>query len=80
MEAIFKLNVKQIDGAFVEAIKKMFNEKDVIIRISTPLDETEYLLSSEANERHILENSVAEPAMQFTAEEFRKYADKTLKP
>jgi hypothetical protein len=80
MEAIFKINIKQIDRAFIDAIKKMFNEKDVIIRISTPQDETEYLLSSEANQRHILENMAAEPAMQFTAEEFKKYAAKALKP
>ena len=80
MEAIFKINVKQIDRAFVDAIKKMFNDKDIIIRISTSQDETEYLLSSEANERHILDNRVAEPTMQFTPEEFRKYVDKTLKP
>ncbi len=79
MEAIFKLNVNQIDRAFVDAIKKMFNEKDVIIRISTPQDETDYLLSSEANEKHILENMVAEPTMHFSAEEFRKYVDKPLK-
>ena len=80
MKAIFKLNVKQIDSAFIDAIKKMFYEKDVVIQISTPQDETEYLLSSEANEKHILDNIVAEPAMQFTAEEFGKYVEKSLKP
>jgi hypothetical protein len=80
MEAIFKINVKQIDKAFVDAIKKMFNEKDIIIHISTPQDETKYLLSNEANRRHIFENRLAEPTMQFTAEEFSKYADEMLNP
>ncbi|MCX6272831.1 MAG: hypothetical protein NTU44_16765 [Bacteroidetes bacterium] len=78
MEAIFKLNINQVDKGFIDSIKKMFEKKDVIIRISTPEDETEYLLSSEANEKHILENMVAEPSVRFSADEFSKHTGQSL--
>lgn len=73
MEAIFRLNINQIDRSFIDSLKKMFREKEVIIRISSPEDETDYLSSSMANEKHILDNMAAEPAIRFTADEFKKY-------
>ncbi len=51
----------------------MFREKEVIIRISSSEDETDYLSSNIANEKHILDNMVAEPSIRFTAKEFEKY-------
>ena len=73
MEAIFRLNVNQIDRSFIDSLKKMFREKEVIIRISSSEDETDYLSSNIANEKHILDNMVAEPSIRFTAKEFEKY-------
>jgi len=73
MEAIFKLNVDQIDNGFVDSIKKMFKQKELIIRISASEDESEYLLSCDANKKHILDNISAEPSIRFTGKEFEKY-------
>lgn len=73
MEAIFKLNVDQIDNGFVDSIKKMFKQKELIIRISASEDESEYLLSSDANKKHILDNISAEPSIRFSGKEFEKY-------
>ena len=73
MEAIFKINVNQIDNGFVDSIKKMFKQKELIIRISASEDESEYLLSSDANKKHILDNISTEPSIRFTGKEFEKY-------
>ena len=47
MEAIFRIRANQIDHGFIDSIKKMFKEKDLIIRITVTEDETEYLASNE---------------------------------
>ena len=78
MEAIFKIRANQIDHGFIDSIKKMFKEKDLIIRITVTEDETEYLASNEFNEKHILENMVAETSIRFTEEEFKNYVSQTI--
>ena len=56
----------------------MFKEKDLIIRITVTEDETEYLASNEFNEKHILQNMVAEPSIRFTEEEFKNYVSQSI--
>lgn len=48
-------------------------ENDVIIKISEDMNETVFLSYYPANEKHILDNMVAEPSMKFTGEEFKDF-------
>ncbi|MDY0279137.1 MAG: hypothetical protein RBR35_01090 [Salinivirgaceae bacterium] len=78
MEALYRIKANEIDLGFIEAVKKMFAEKEIIIRITEEFDETEYLSRYKANESHILKNSVAEPAKRFKDGEFEEYTSKKL--
>ncbi len=78
MEALYKIKANEIDTGFIEAIRKMFAEKDIVIRITEELNETDYLTRYKANELHIIENMVAEPAKRFTGAEFEEYTSKKL--
>lgn len=78
MEALFKLKANDIDSGFIESVKKLFSGKEVVIRITTHSDDSDYLSYYSANENHILENMVAEPVKKFSGEEFNDYASKLL--
>ena len=57
MEVIFKLNANELDIHFLESIKRLFQEKEIYINISTKnknMSETDYLLSNPANASHLL--------------------------
>ena len=73
MEALYKLNSEEINASFIESVKKLFRGKDVVIRITSYADDTEYLSQYPANEKHILENMVAEPVKRFSGNEFNDY-------
>jgi hypothetical protein len=79
MEAIYKLNTREIDIHLMDSIKKLFGSKDVIIQISTINDETSYLLASKANKTHLMESIASEPEMVFTGNEFENHAKKLSK-
>ncbi len=76
MEALYKLNAKEINASFVESVKKLFSGQDVIIRITSFSDDTEYLSYNSANQNHILENMVADPAKRFSGNELSDLASK----
>ncbi|MDO9339766.1 MAG: hypothetical protein Q7T72_04470 [Bacteroidales bacterium] len=78
MEALYKLNAKEINASFIESVKKLFSDKDVIIRITSYADDTEYLSHYPANENHIQENMVADPVKRFSGNEFGDYSSKLL--
>ena len=71
MEAIYKLKSTELNNAFIEAIKGLFKGKDVVIKISEDIDETDFLTQYPANEKHILNNIAAEPTMKFNDKEFQ---------
>jgi len=76
MEALYKLKPNELNSIWIESIKKMFKDKTIIIKISTDLDETDYLTSYPANEKHLLDNIAAEPAVKFSGDEFMEYVNK----
>jgi len=78
MEALYKIKADELDAGFIEAIRKMFAEKEIVIRITEEHDETNYLTRYKANELHIIENMVAEPTKGFTGAEFEEYTSKKL--
>jgi len=73
MEALFKIKATEIDSSFIESVKKLFKGKEIIIRITSPGDDSEYLASYKANKDHILDNMVAEPSMRFSSKDFDDY-------
>jgi hypothetical protein len=79
MEVIFKIQPKELDEKLFLQIKKMFEGKPVTIIISTEMDETTYLTSNPANEKHLVESMASEPFVSFTPNEFEKHSKELLK-
>lgn len=54
MNAIFRLDEEELDESFLQGLKQTFAKKrlEIVVREE---DETEYLLSSPANRRELLE-------------------------
>ena len=73
----YELNTEELSDGILQSIKNAFNKKRVKITVEeAEMDETEYLLSTEAN-RKVLEESIQQlergEGIQFTLEEFEAY-------
>jgi antitoxin YefM len=82
METVFKLKTKELDMSFIESIKHLFKGKEIEITIKPAQDETEYLLSSPANKKRLLE-AIEEVKknknlIRFTGEEFEELSKTML--
>lgn len=53
MHATYRLNVSELDETFLKSLKTTFPDQDIEIVVYA-LDETEYLLKSEANRDRLL--------------------------
>ncbi len=53
MNTIYRLNANELDEKFVQSLKALFKDKDIEI-IVNEVDETAYLLRSEANKDRLL--------------------------
>lgn len=54
MNTIFQINADELDGKFIDTLKTLFKNKKLVITVIDEVDETEYLLRSEANSRRLL--------------------------
>lgn len=54
MQTIYRLNARELDNQFLEALKILFADKEIEI-IVTELDETAYLLGTPANRKRLLQ-------------------------
>jgi len=57
MHTTFHLKASELNEEFIKAVKVLFKGRNISITIEEDMDETEYLLSSEAN-RKMLEKSL----------------------
>lgn len=57
MTATYHIKEKELDESFLNQLKSIFKNKNLVVTITEEMDETEYLLSSEANKKQ-LENSI----------------------
>ena len=78
MEALYKIKTSELDSLWIESIKKLFKNKSIVIKVTSEMDETDYLTFYPANEKHLLDNMASEPVIRFTGDEFREYVNKTL--
>lgn len=53
MTTTYRLNSKELSEEIIRSIKEAFKDKDIEIVVSDLVDETEYLLSTEANKKHL---------------------------
>lgn len=54
MQTVYRLNANELDSQFLEALKLLFRDKTVEIVVTT-LDETDYLMKSDANYKRLKE-------------------------
>ncbi|MEX0272497.1 hypothetical protein AB3R30_25625 [Leptolyngbyaceae cyanobacterium UHCC 1019] len=53
MQTIYRLNVNELDENFLEGLKSTFKDQDIEIVVYA-VDETAYLMASEANRTRLL--------------------------
>lgn len=78
MEAIIKIESRELTDELLLKIKHLFEGKPVTITIKSELDDTDYLLSGYANKKHLHESIASEPTVTFTPDEFSQYVDHSL--
>jgi len=54
MHTIFQVRTNELDEKFLDSLKSLYGDKEIEIIISE-VDETEYLLKSDANRKRLLE-------------------------
>ena len=73
MTTTYHLNANELTADLIRSVKAAFKDKTIDITVSEALDETEYLMSSEANRKHLDESLRALKAgegITMTVEEF----------
>lgn len=53
MQTVYRLNVNELNDVFIESLKATFKDKEIEIAVYE-VDETAYLISSEANRARLL--------------------------
>jgi antitoxin YefM len=55
MQTIYRLNANDINENFLEGLKSTFKDQEIEIIVQTVVDETAYLMASEANRTKLLQ-------------------------
>lgn len=56
MYTSFHLHTDELDETFLKTLKKMFKNKRISISVEEEMDETDYLLATEANRKHLMDS------------------------
>lgn len=56
MTTTFQLEANELNDEFFNRLKAMFKDRKLAITVKTKMDETEYLLSTEANRKNLMES------------------------
>lgn len=56
MTTTYHLSANDLSEDFLKSLKSMYKGKTISITVEAEMDETEYLLSSEANRKFLLES------------------------
>ncbi|PIX32686.1 MAG: hypothetical protein COZ59_12675, partial [Bacteroidetes bacterium CG_4_8_14_3_um_filter_31_14] len=54
MTTAYHIKANELSVDFINALKTLFRDKDLFITVEAEMDETEYLLASEANRKMLL--------------------------
>jgi len=54
MYTVYRLKIDELNGQFIEALQTLFKDREVEITVSD-VDETAYLMQSEANRKRLLQ-------------------------
>ena len=76
MQASFHLKSHELNEDFLKKLKVMFKSKTITITVEEEMDETEYLLSSNANEKMLRESIAQEAEGELIKVTFGKGAKK----
>lgn len=83
METVFKLRATELQNSFIATLKALFKNNEIEITVTQVQDETEYLLSSPANKKALLdaikEVKKDKNLIRFSAKEFETYSKKLIK-
>jgi antitoxin YefM len=56
MQSTYRVRADELTDAFVQALKVTYKDKEIEIVVSDVVDDTDYLLSTQANKEHLLES------------------------
>lgn len=76
MDVTYRLKANDLTEDFIRSIKAIFNNKEIAITIEEKMDETEYLLSSEANRKMLMESIGQAKKGEIVTVDIGKYAKK----
>ena len=79
MTTIYKLNSKELSEELIKSIKEAFKDKDIEITVTDYADDTEYLLSTEANKKHLYKSIDEIESGQTVAMTLAELQEKYLK-
>lgn len=57
METVFHLNARELDEKFLEGLKKLFEDKNIIISVEEIVDTTDYLLSDPERKERLFKST-----------------------
>ena len=76
MYTTFHLKASELYEEFLKKLKTLFKGKNISLSVEEDMDETEYLLSTEANRKHLMEaieNVEKGNLVKISGEDWKKY-------
>ncbi len=79
MYTSFHIKASELDEKFIKSVKALFKSKTISITIEEEQDTTEYLLSTEANRKHLEESLNSKEGYAFSFDELKKLSSDVSK-